>query len=254
MCPYAPISATKPITVAAITLTFDINKRWAKTGEVVTLSGSLKYDTTPRAGSTVEIVNGNGVVIGNPMTDSNGNYSFAYTVPFKDAGNNSLPCTDKAHYAYHTESGATSATKNLAYAYNTRVTIDAPATVAKGMTFATFGQLQYESSSGVWTALGTRTVRLDYDTTLIGNVTTATDGTYSKSDCVINTVGSYTLKASYAGEGIPAGLGEFAMYLAPSEEYALGYSENYAAEQASSPLIPIAIGITALASLAAIFG
>jgi len=63
------------------------------------------------------------------------------------------------------------------------------------------GKLEYRDRDGVWKGLAGRTVTLYYNGTKIGDVTTGSDGSYSKS-ARITTPGTYTLKAVYAGEGL----------------------------------------------------
>lgn len=77
----------------------------------------------------------------------------------------------------------------------TTLTISAPATVTKGVAFATTGKLS-RTDSGV--GLGGQTVKLLLSSGVIGSATTASDGTYSIS-AAITVAGNYTLLASFEG-------------------------------------------------------
>jgi hypothetical protein len=80
------------------------------------------------------------------------------------------------------------------------MSISAPDSVIVNQYFTISGMLEYESDSGVWSGLGGKTVSLFYNGTKIADVTTGSDGSYSKSTA-ISSPGTYTLKASYGGEG-----------------------------------------------------
>jgi hypothetical protein len=85
-------------------------------------------------------------------------------------------------------------------AYNTRISISAPATVTPGQSFTVTGKLEMEEFAGTWKGLNGRTVSVVYDSTSFGSGTTGADGSYSISGS-IGAGGTYTLKASFAGEG-----------------------------------------------------
>jgi len=82
--------------------------------------------------------------------------------------------------------------------YPTSLTISAPETVAKDTPFTVSGKLTFREG-GVDYPLQGRTIALSYNGVSLGTVTTGTDGTYSKS-VMIPEVGTFTIKAEYAGE------------------------------------------------------
>jgi len=110
-------------------------------------------------------------------------------------------CTTITLAASHEPTGTTSNEITGAVAHPTRLSISAPSTVKVGEPFNITGKLEYRDRDGVWKGLAGRTVTLYYNGTKIGDVTTGSDGSYSKS-ARITTPGTYTLKAVYAGEGL----------------------------------------------------
>ena len=81
--------------------------------------------------------------------------------------------------------------------YSTFMSISAPSSVAQGTPFPISGRLTF-MEGGVEYGLGGRSIALTYNGTSLGSATTDGSGNYSKS-VTINTSGSYTLKASFAG-------------------------------------------------------
>jgi hypothetical protein len=202
--PNAPASASRSITVLAVTLTLDPLPTWVKTGDTVTFTGKLLYNTTPWAGQLIRIERAYKYrgFVGEGTTKSDGTFSISWTVPFTHAGE-TLPCAKHAFSAYHEASGKWSSARNMSIAYRTRIRdFSAPDTVPVCGPFTAKGYLEYESASGVWSPLTGKTVSLLYNTTKIGDAVTGTDGLFSKVDCHMPASGTFTLKADYAGEGL----------------------------------------------------
>jgi len=108
--------------------------------------------------------------------------------------------------------GVYSSPQTRAVAAPTRITdFKAPDKVGKGTPFEVSGILEYESAPETWSPLSGATVKILYNTTEIGTVTTDENGKFVKSDCKITTAGTYTLKAVYEGEGLAAALVERAL-------------------------------------------
>ena len=81
--------------------------------------------------------------------------------------------------------------------YSTFMSISAPGSVAQGTPFPISGRLTF-MEGGVEYGLGGRTIALSRNGTSLGSVTTDGSGNYSKS-VTINTSGTFTLKAAFAG-------------------------------------------------------
>lgn len=211
--PNSPVEVTRPITVLAVGLTLSVNVAWQKVGSQVVFSGRLSQDGSGWAGQTIYIIlshMGLPTVV-STTTDGLGNYSATWTVPFtvydpQFHQNILLPCSTWHFYAYHMPTNISSSEKNLAVAYNSRIRdFSAPASVPASNTFVVEGYLEYEISASTWTGLGGKTVSLFYDSTKITDVTTGTDGKFSQP-VQLPTPGSYVLKASFAGQGLPLGI------------------------------------------------
>jgi hypothetical protein len=239
--PNAPASATRSITVLAITVTFNIDKRWVKLGETanesVTFSGKVTADTTPVAGVTVSIgyyYGGKWNWIRSTTTASDGTYSLSTVLKFGEV----LACLDYDWAAF--SQGTYSPYKRLAVAYNTRVrALSAPSSVAPNEAFTVSGYLERETALGTWGAVAGATVSIFYNTTKLGDATTGSDGYFSLSGCKIPTSGTYTLKASYAGADIPAAAVAF-----------LGITVT---PETTSRIVTIAVPLTFGAILLAVF-
>jgi hypothetical protein len=212
--PYNRAEGTKSITVYAVAITIEVSPKapWTA-GQTLTIRATLTKDGAPWAGETISFIFASPeqdtlpridtTVIGSAVTDANGVASFNWTVPWK-IDTAQVPCR-KFNYvgAWHQPSGAYKWYGPGAIAFPTRISITAPDRVAPNQSFTISGKLEYESDSGVWSPLAGKTVSLYYNTTKIADVTTASDGTYSAT-ASIPTSGTYTLKASYAGEGFTA--------------------------------------------------
>jgi hypothetical protein len=191
------------IAVSTVTVTLDISPRptW-DSGQGITLTAMVLKDAAPWAGATVMFrmyFNGKASIIGSKTTGSDGKASLYYTVPWMADGV-TIPCKEIGFHAYEYSTGTLSNLFRGYVAYPTRISISAPARVAPGETFTINGKLEYESYSGVWSPLAGKTVSLYCNGAKIADVTTGSDGSYSRSTEIPN-FGTYTLKAAFAGEG-----------------------------------------------------
>ena len=95
-------------------------------------------------------------------------------------------------------SSATSPITITEIEYSTFTSISAPTEAAQGAPFPISGRLTFREG-GITYGLGGRTISLTYNGTSLGSATTDGDGNYSKSVFIVSS-GSFTLKASFAGE------------------------------------------------------
>lgn len=199
--PYAPTSETKGITASAVTVALQVSPRspWTA-GQTITLKATVESDGAPYPSVIVAFYAGpeGGIwhQIGTSTTDSNGIATLTWTIPWK-MNTDIFP----SHILYFIagSQGAWSDPLMGVCAYPTRISISAPDRVAPGQKFTISGKLEYESEPDVWSPLAGRTISLFYNTTKIADVTTGADGSYS-AEASIPESGTYTLKASYAGE------------------------------------------------------
>lgn len=204
--PKAPAEATRSITVQTVEFTLEISPAPPYlAGQTITLKATVTVDGVPWADARVvfgvQVPGLEGAIpIGDVATDVNGVATLTWTIPWELNGV-TVPCKTATWGALLVETMQTSNTVSGAVAYPTRLTISAPGTVPTGGTFEIYGFLSYESSPDVWSPIAGATVILYYNTTLIGSVTTDTDGRYS-IHASIPAAGTYTLKAVYAGEGL----------------------------------------------------
>jgi len=197
--PHVGSSASQTVTAAVYTLQFSVSS-WTRAGYGCTATGVLLRDSSPLAGATIYVERWTGSTwekVAETTTNAQGAYSVTWTVPY-DQG-----CTTQKFRARAPAYGVTSAEKSVAVAYNTRISLSAPSQVTTGVAFTVSGKLERETGSGTWSGLGGKTVKIYYDSTLAATVTTGSDGSYSAS-ITIPTSGTYTLKAAFDGEGIPA--------------------------------------------------
>jgi hypothetical protein len=228
--PYNAVSATKGITALAVIVKLTVTpaQPWTA-GQAITLKATVTRDGSPYSGATVRFRWFTGTTpkdIGDAVTDANGVATLSWTIPWT-VDTTTVPCTTSTVYAFELASGAYGYVSGKV-AYPTRISISAPDSVTAGAYFSISGKLEYESASGVWRGLAGKTVSLYYNDTKIADVSTGSDGSYSKTDVVIPTSrpGTYTLKASYAGEGFTAAIAllgfsvEIPPELTPLAEYA----------------------------------
>ena len=93
-----------------------------------------------------------------------------------------------------------SATRQITIAeieYSTYLNINAAGLVDQGSPFPISGRLTF-MEGGVEYGLGGRSIALSYNGTSLGSATTDGSGNYSKS-VTINSSGSFTLRAAFAG-------------------------------------------------------
>jgi len=199
--PYNPASTGRSITVTAIVVILDVSPSppWTA-GQTITLTAWVFSDERPVRGAGVSFYIRSPVdkLIGSGGTDIAGKCQISWTIPWKLDGT-TIPCRSITLEAV---SMGESDSRSGLVAYPTRLSISAPASVAVGEPFTISGKLEYESDMGVWAGLAGRTVSLYYDTTKIADVTTGSDGSYSKPDTIMPSPGTYTLKAEFAGEGL----------------------------------------------------
>jgi hypothetical protein len=213
--PYNPVAGTKGVTVYAITVTLTLSPSppWTA-GQTVSFVATLKKDGVAWAGETISFITYVlGVIpwnIGNAVTGSDGRASLSWRVPWKDSAGVTIPCGTRRFWANHAASGAWSSPADAQVAFPTRISISAPDTVFPNQSFTISGKLEHQSDDGVWSPLAGKTVSLFYNGTKITDVTTASDGSYSAS-ARIPTSGTYTLKASYAGEGFATAVALFGL-------------------------------------------
>jgi hypothetical protein len=214
--PYNLAEVTKGITVAAVSLTLSVDNNKPLAGQTINFSGKLTQDGVGWAGQTVAIqmltpFREGWRTVASVTTGADGSFSASWTVPWSisgtypdgTTGSVNVPCSRWEFSAYHSATLTASPSIYVWAVYNTRINISAPESVAVNQVFGINGVLQYESASGVWSGLGGRVVSVYYNGTKLGDATTASDGKYSLT-AKIATSGVYTLKASYAGEGLPA--------------------------------------------------
>lgn len=157
----------------------------------------LTEDMVPVANKAIRFY-ANGTLIGTAMTDAKGHATEDYK--FDEAGTYSCHAEFTGDAKYE---GSTSNTVTVTVAvpvYPTRLSISAPSSVAVDEVFTISGKLEYQKDTA-WYPLAGRIVSLYYDSSIIGSVTTGSDGSYSKSTS-ISAPGTYTLKAVFAGEDL----------------------------------------------------
>jgi len=206
--PYNPASASRGIEVSAITVRLEVSPSppW-RAGQTLTFTATVLKDSEPYPDALVYFLWGNrdtgDASFTSKRTGADGKATVTWTIPWKwtgRAGTSTVPC--KFNWAYATFSAYRSNTVTGNVAYPTRISISAPSRVDPNAAFTISGKLEYEGDEGVWRGLAGRTVTLYYDTTKIADVTTGSDGSYSKPDARIPSPGTYTLKAVFAGEGL----------------------------------------------------
>jgi len=201
--PYASAAQQASVTVMSYSLTMDKLPSYVVAGERIRFSGRLTVDGTGVGGEEVRVRVCSYATptlcsdIGSTTTNPDGSWYLDWEVKHEYAGSR--------YYfkAVHPASGVESAMQLMAVAYPTRISIKAPKKVAVGALFKVEGKLEYEERKYIWMPLGRRKVSIYYDNTKLAEVTTADDGTFTAT-VSIRTPGTYTLKAAYAGEGLPA--------------------------------------------------
>lgn len=217
MAVYEPASGTRTLQVAVVTATITADRRWGIPGDVVVFSGTITQNGTPVVGADVALfIRGVFDIVASTVTGADGSYSFTFTLPWNIGATWLAGADQEFGITSPVIEPGTEPTTWVAIAYPTRISnFLAPDTVAPGVSFTVTGVLQYESSVDVWAALDGRTVNIYYNTTLLGSVTTAPDGSFSLTT-TIPTAGAYTLTAEFLGENIPAGTAAYTAAYKPS--------------------------------------
>jgi hypothetical protein len=214
--PYAPPTpATKTITVQVVTITLDNITdpaknpiTWAKQGDSVKFIGRVLKDSSGWGGVVVYIYMGDSetntptqIASGNAASD--GSFAIDWTVSY------TLGCTTKYFRATPGTTGIWSNAKSLKIAFATQITVNTDKTTyAPGESMTISGTLKYaKTRADDWQPLGGKTVTLEmFDSkgtkVWSDTATTLSDGTYSKPTTAPTTADTYTVKASYAGEGL----------------------------------------------------
>jgi hypothetical protein len=199
--PYGTALATRSITVSAPVRSFvDVkvspSPPW-RAGQTLRIEGRLLEDTTPLVGVEVWAAvqfDTSVLYLTYYYSGPDGKVILDFTVPYQVA------CRS-AGFFLEDDIGTQSDRVWGKVAYPTRLSISAPDTVKMNEKFKVTGKLEYERSPGDWVGLGPgRKVEVYYNTSKLGEATTASDGSYSV-EVSIPATGTYTLKAYYAGEG-----------------------------------------------------
>jgi len=210
--PYADVEAAEELIAYSVELTFSIDKRWAKVGEIVKFSGRLTRDGEGWGGQSIviqmyEIVDETGVWydVLDTVTDADGYYDTEMVVPFELPIGIRLPCEDRWWRTLHPDTDTGSNYAPLAIAYPTFIeAFTVPAEVVTGKPFTVEGQLLYEYDTGDYRALPDRVVNIYVNGSLVASPITDADGWFS-ADITIDAPGSYTIRAYFPGEGLPGG-------------------------------------------------
>ena len=191
--PYVGSEVSAKVTVAKYTVELDPLPTYAVQGDTVTFTGRVLLDTTPVAGTRVEIYLEE-TRIAACATGSDGRFSIPWVAEY------GLVCDAYQFWAVHVESGAMSPTRSMAISYRTRISVSAPSSVRAGEPFTVSGRLEYEySAPGDWRPLVGKVVSIYYDGTKLADATTGSDGSYSAT-VTIPSPGNYTIRAVFAGE------------------------------------------------------
>lgn len=202
--PINNVQASRNILIQAITVTFEVVEPppWLAR-QRITLKATVMIDGYPYKNQWVRwyCVEADKLIGTSMPTDDNGIAICSWLMPFNISPGVKMPCNTWTFQAVHRDSGVRSNTVSGAVAHVTRLSIDAPTPVGANVPFTISGLLEYESDPDIWSPLPNKIVSLFYNTTKIGDATTASDGTYSLTTS-IPTSGMYSLTATYAGEGL----------------------------------------------------
>jgi len=207
--PYNSAEAARNITLQVIELTLTISPRPPYTaGQAITLSGILKIGGVPAVGELIGFwIRTEGLpatTIGETTTDANGVAILAWTIPWK-VGAVTIPCKMATWGAHHRASCTQSGEVSSAIAYPTLLQIFAPDTVPTGRIFEIYGFLSYADTDRTWVRMSGKPVTVYYNGNLIGDAITDADGRYSIQTSIA-APGTYTLAASFKGEGLLAAI------------------------------------------------
>ena len=213
--PYVSAEKTTTITVQAVTITLDnitdpykTPITWAKQGDSVKFLGRITRDSAGWGSQPIDIYMGDSPTntptkIASGYSASDGTFAIDWTVAY------TLGCTTKYFRAYHPETGTWSNAKSLKIAYNTQITVTTDKTMyAPGESMLISGVLVYaKTRPDDWQPIANRTVTVEiYDSkgTKVWSSPATTDavGSYSVKTTAPTAADTYTVKASYAGEGL----------------------------------------------------
>jgi len=195
--PYIESEASAPVSVERYTVELDPLPAYKVQGEWVSFTGRVLRDTEPVPTTRVEIYRA-GTLVAAGYTDPDGRFSIPWRVEY------GLGCRTHSFVAYHPDSGTYSAGRSMAIAYKTRITLTVPEKVEPGKPFEVSGKLEYEATApGDWKPLGGKIVSIYYNNIKVAEVTTEADGSF-RASVTIPTPGTYTIRATFAGEGVAA--------------------------------------------------
>jgi len=157
--PYASTSIAKTITVQTISVSLSVDNTRPKAGDTITFTGSVKSDTTPLADRSVNLylIHPTGSpywIIASGTTDSNGNFTASWTVPYKvtkDTTTYNLPCSTWTFKLCDTWTGTCSSDLKIPIAYPTSMSITTDKdTYAPGETINVTAKLTYATDTGTY--------------------------------------------------------------------------------------------------------
>jgi hypothetical protein len=213
--PYTSASATRPITVQSVVVSLTVDNTKPKAGDTITFTGKVTSDTTPLPNRSVNLylIHPTGSpywIIASGTTDSNGNFTASWTVPYKvtkDTTTYYVPCTTWTFKLCDTWSGACSPDLRIPIAYPTAlgITTDKDA-YAPGQTINASAKLTYATDTGTF-PLPNASIVFKLINTSTGAVvdtktaTTGSDGVATASFTAPSTAGSYQVRAEFGGMG-----------------------------------------------------
>ena len=204
--PYNPAQAGRTVVVQRVELFLDVSPSPPWTGgQTLTLTAILTSNGMPVPGARIRFL-ADTILLGEADTNTAGVATVTAPVPRE------FMCASMTVVAVDVATGTESNRVSGSVAYPTRISISAPSTVSVGQPFTITGKLEFMDKDGAWKGLAGRTVSLYYNNTKIRDVTTGSDGSYSAS-ATITTPGTYTLKAVYAGEGLPLTAAELMLHV-----------------------------------------
>jgi hypothetical protein len=173
-------------------------------GQWFTVSGKLEFQDVdgiwkPLAGRPIDIFVGMSKAA-TVTTDTSGNYSLQLRILSTGTFNIVASYVGEADFF---PSDAITTVNVVEPTLPSRISISAPDRVRVGQLFTISGKLEFQDVDGVWKPLGNQPVSLLWDNNIIGVVTTASDGTYTKPDAQIGVPGTFTLTALFEGTGRP---------------------------------------------------
>jgi len=246
--PFSVAWEEKTITVQAVELSIEADRRLALPGQTVQFTCTL---TGAGEGYRVSVIDtGAAASVGSAYTDRNGVAIIRWTVPW-ELSRIKLPCTDREFYADCPDLGVSSGIVRVAIAHPVEIHDFRvyPTTVPPGGSVEVEGYLEYEYPEGAWNGLGGRSL----DVSLIGpggvvwGTTTSTDrdtGYFGFVFPAPSEPGTYTLRVRFDGEGFPT-YSKAMYHYAPAEVEA-----GIAVGKPKPSLAPLIAGIGAVVGTA----